>query len=384
LGLADFVQGRQQLSLSITGTENGFEVRLLFGLATSLDPNPCATHACLAHPLWSGKRKFDINPEPNGREKPMTQLPISPHFTLHEISTGVYAAIHAPGGWAQSNAGIIDLGDRTLVYDTFISPLATHHLLEAAQSLTGRSDCLVLNSHYHNDHTWGNLGVPSEMDILSTFTTREILTNRDPRVYQDYHKQALKSLDEMQAQLEHSSTESEKAHAQYFTVYYQAILDTLPRLPPRLANILTRDELEFTGSKRRARFIPLCGHTDSDAVLHLPEDNILFLSDLLFIQAHPYFADGNPDELLQTAASLKHLHAKILVPGHGLPGGEIDLDDMVRYLREMQALVDRAINNAVPPEELLKTPIPDKYSSWIYTNFYKENLEFLYLLRMKK
>jgi len=68
----------------------------------------------------------------------MVKLPVSPHFSLHELSEGVYAALHAPGGWAQSNAGIVDLGDRTLVYDAFLSPLATRDLLAAAQALTGR------------------------------------------------------------------------------------------------------------------------------------------------------------------------------------------------------------------------------------------------------
>jgi len=64
----------------------------------------------------------------------MTQLPTSQHFNLHELGEGIYAAIHAPGGWAQSNAGIIDLGDRTLIYDTFISPLASRDLLAAARN----------------------------------------------------------------------------------------------------------------------------------------------------------------------------------------------------------------------------------------------------------
>jgi hypothetical protein len=34
------------------------------------------------------------------------------------LAPGVYAAIAAPGGAAYSNAGIIDLGDKTLVFDT--------------------------------------------------------------------------------------------------------------------------------------------------------------------------------------------------------------------------------------------------------------------------
>jgi cyclase len=310
----------------------------------------------------------------------MIQLPTSPHFTLHKLCEGVYAAIHAPGGWAQSNAGIIDLGDRTLVYDAFLSPLAARDLLAAAHALTGRPTSLVLNSHYHNDHTWGNLGVPAELDILSTFKTREILATRDPGVYQQVRQEAVQNAGEMQALLERSPSETEKAHARYFVVYYQAILDTLPMLPPRLANILTRDVLEFTGSKRRARFIPLEGHTASDAILYLPEDNILFLSDLLFVQAHPYLGDGHPDGLRQAVAAIQGLHAEVLVPGHGLLGSSMDLDAMLDYVNEMQTLVQQAIRDGVSWEEIARRPIPAKYSAWIFPNFYAENVQFLYQL----
>jgi cyclase len=313
----------------------------------------------------------------------MIQLPASPHFTLHELSEGIYAAIHAPDGWAQSNAGIIDLGDRTLVFDAFLSPQATRDLLAAAQALTGRPARLVLNSHYHNDHLWGNLAVPADMDILSTFKTREILATRDPREYQGYHKQAVQSLGEMQALLERASSESEKAHAQYFVVYYQAILDTLPMLPPRLANIVTQDVLEFTGSKRRARFIPLGGHTASDAILHLPDDHMLFLGDLLFVHAHPYLADGHPEELLQTVAYIKELRADVLVPGHGPLGRVDDVDAMLEYINEMQELVQQAIQDGVSREDITKRPIPAKYLTWIFPNFYEENIQFLYQLCSK-
>ena len=218
------------------------------------------------------------------------------------------------------------------------------------------------------------------MDILSTFKARDILAARDPKEYQIYREQALQSVREMQTLLEHASSESEKVHAQYFIVYYQAILDTLPLLPPRLANIVTRDILEFTGTKPRARFIPLGGHTPGDALLHLPDDRILFLGDLLFVQAHPYFTDGNPNELCQTAAYIKELQADVLVPGHGPLGRVEDVDAMLGYFYEMQELVRHARQAGVSQDVIAKGPIPAKYLTWIFPNFYEENIQFLYQL----
>jgi len=47
----------------------------------------------------------------------------SRHYTLEKLDDGIYAAIqNDEGGYAICNAGIIDLGDKTVVIDPFISP----------------------------------------------------------------------------------------------------------------------------------------------------------------------------------------------------------------------------------------------------------------------
>ena len=73
-------------------------------------------------------------------------LPTSQHFRLERLSEGVYAAIHRSGGWAIGNAGIVDLGDRTLVFDTTYSPQAGADLRAAAEALFGRRVGLVVNT----------------------------------------------------------------------------------------------------------------------------------------------------------------------------------------------------------------------------------------------
>ena len=308
----------------------------------------------------------------------MSQLPTSIHFDLHELGEGIYAAIHAPGGWAISNAGIIDLGDRTLIYDTFISPLASHDLLAAAKTLTGRPTQLVINSHYHNDHTWGNKAVPQEMDILSTTRTRDIIAKRETRLDPSYPPTILHELEETQARLEHAFDERERAHAQYFIVYYQAILNTLSLLPSRVPNIIFQGEMEFFGTNRRARLIERGGHTASDLILYLPDERVAFLSDLLFVQAHTYLEDGDPEELLQTMAFVKELGVEQLVGGHGPVGSLADVDAMQAYIQEMQTLVRQAIQSGVSREEIARLPVPAKYIDWLFPNFYQENVLFLF------
>ena len=80
----------------------------------------------------------------------------SRHFTLHEIGEGVYAVINSVGSWLHTNSGIIDLGGSSLVFDTGTAPQAAHDLKEAAVALTGNTPTYVVNSHWHDDHYWGN------------------------------------------------------------------------------------------------------------------------------------------------------------------------------------------------------------------------------------
>jgi cyclase len=308
----------------------------------------------------------------------LVQLPTSQHFNLHELGEGIYTAIHAPKGWAQSNAGIIDLGDRTLIFDTFISSLACRDLLAAAQTLTGRPAHLVINSHYHNDHTWGNMAVPGTIDIISTSKTRNIISARETKLDPSYLPYIMSELEKTQARLENAHDERELTNAEYFVIYYQAILNTISLLPSRVPNVTFRDELEFIGTKRRARLIERSGHTSSDAILYLPDDRVAFLSDLLFVKAQPYLEDGDPEKLLQTLDFIKELGAEVLVGGHGNPGGVGDVDAMIDYIHEMQALAQKAIQAGTSREEIASLPVPAKYLNWLFPNFYKENVSFLY------
>src|SRR5512138_2130610 len=99
----------------------------------------------------------------------------SDHFSLHELARGVYAAIATIGGAGIGNAAILDLGGRTLVFDTGMTPRAGRDLRLAAEQLTGRTPELVVNSHYHNDHIWGNQAFGPESLFISTAETLKLM-----------------------------------------------------------------------------------------------------------------------------------------------------------------------------------------------------------------
>ena len=103
----------------------------------------------------------------------MPTPPASKHFKLEQLAPGVWAAIQNDNyGHAICNAGIIDLGDKTVVFDPFMTPEAARDLKKVAVELTGRDVTLVINSHYHNDHIRGNQVFVPQANIISTEWTR--------------------------------------------------------------------------------------------------------------------------------------------------------------------------------------------------------------------
>jgi cyclase len=303
----------------------------------------------------------------------------SQHFRLEQLADGVYAAIHADDGWATCNAGIIDLGDRTLVFDTFMSPEAATDLKHAAEHLTGRPARWLINSHYHNDHIWGNQAFDCNVDILSTNRTRELIITEGPLEVQGYREVAQTRLASLEAQYVKERDPITRNHLRVFIVYFQAIIATLPILQIRLPNLTFTGEFTFNGSKRSAELISFeGGHSGSDAILYLPREGIVFMSDLLFIGGHPYLPDGDPVKIKLFLAEVRKLQAKIFVPGHGPVGQTSDLDWMDEYIDTLNALVRSAIENGATMVEIGKIAMPNEYKPLIFPTFFPQNLVFLH------
>jgi len=109
----------------------------------------------------------------------MGTCPASDHFQVREVAPGVYALIDRRGGTAKANAAVIDLGDRTLVVDTFLTLEAADDLVAVVQGLTGRSAAILVNTHWHRDHIFGNQ-LFTGADIVATRRTAELIADDIP------------------------------------------------------------------------------------------------------------------------------------------------------------------------------------------------------------
>jgi len=300
-----------------------------------------------------------MNDEPN--------LPQSEHFVLEELAQGVYAALGRAGSPTFSNAGIIDLGEQTLVLDAFELPAAAADLRAAAEYLTSRPVTAVILSHVHSDHSVGLQAFGPQTPILSSPTIR---TNLPAAVgwiagFQENPGELEAALDAERERLAATLEAAQRASIARTVVRMERLLAALPTLSFRSPDLTFDGRLVFHGTRRRVEVRTVePGHTASDVYLLLPQDGICFMGDLGFFQSQPFMAFCDPvawDAWLERAEGFD---ADTFVPGHGPVGTKADLAGQRRYMAALEAMVSDVIAEGGPVEEALARHLT-AFESWI-------------------
>ncbi|HEX6776738.1 MAG TPA: MBL fold metallo-hydrolase [Ktedonobacterales bacterium] len=307
-------------------------------------------------------------------------LPTSRHFQLHELAEGIYAATSIEGSGSGSNAGIIDLGDSTIIFDTFQTPQAAADLRAAAEQLTGRQVGTVINSHWHGDHTQGNqvFAPAPETVVVATKRTGELMATRGAQSVERHRTVIPAELQKMEAQLQQEQDEQKRRDLLVEIGEVREIAESIHTLTLRLPDQVFEERLLFQGSKRSAELLTYGGgHTESDAFLIISGERLAFLGDLLFVQSHLWVGHGDPAEWRYIIQRVQTLDLQTCVPGHGPIGTPEDFPTEIRYLETIEEIVGDALQNDTPAEEAAATPIPEKYARWAWSVGWGANIQTL-------
>ena len=113
----------------------------------------------------------------------------------------------------------------------------------------------------------------------------------------------------------------------------QAQLNNIIIVPPDLT-FTNRATLLYGG--RRVDLIYVGGHTPATSIVWLPEDQIAFVGDIVWVDQHPYMAQGNTLEWLRALELIRNLGAKQLIPGHGpicTPEATYRVGEYIEFMR---------------------------------------------------
>jgi glyoxylase-like metal-dependent hydrolase (beta-lactamase superfamily II) len=236
-----------------------------------------------------------------------------------EIGDGVLVRRYA---FFDQDIVVVRGGDRSLVVDTRSTPAQARELLADAAELGIRRFDVVVNSHGHFDHAFGNHSFrPTVIWGHDRCATMIRLAGEERR---------------------------------------QSLAAEMPELAADLAEVVLdppdhtfgdRADIDLGGRVVELRYLGR-GHTDNDIVIRVPDADVLCAGDLLENGAPPYFGDGFPLEWPATVEALLAMTgpATVVVPGHGDHAGRSFVEASLEDLREVVARASLVHHGFLPLE----------------------------------
>ncbi|MBT8301154.1 MAG: MBL fold metallo-hydrolase [Maribacter sp.] len=304
----------------------------------------------------------------------------SDNFEFVKLGNGIYSCIHKFGGKAICNVGVVDNGNETLIFDSFLSPDVAKELLKALQEMDLSPVKYVVNSHFHNDHIRGNQVFAEDVRIISTTTTKELIEKEEPLQIAFEKEHALERFSYYDSLYQNFKGDQQSREYQQILLwrpYYEALTNSHIKVKTRLPEMYVDSIRKIDGPRRKIQLISKgAGHTESDLVLYLPDDDILFTGDLVFNKCHPYVPHGNISKWKAWLDFMNSLDVKTVMPGHGQIGTDTLIDQMKDYLLDLETTAENLVNNNLSLEAFDAHTVPDKYEEWWFDRFYEYNLKF--------
>ena len=293
----------------------------------------------------------------------------SEEYRFEQLAPGVYFGEARRQGTALSNAGVVDLGDSALAFDTGLTLRAGRELRRAVQILTKKPLGLSANSHWHMDHILGNQ-LFEDRPIYATRRTVEILLERRAEFERDLTREKIEAdLREIGGQKGTVSEPTKDQREEYAMALRinRTLLDEVLELRFTPPSATFDGSLDLPGA-RKARLVTFGGgHTESDALLVLPAERIVFAGDLVVSGRHPNLLSGNPPQWIEILKRIEALQPERIVTGHG-PMGNLET---VRMLGDyLTFLTGHAQSTG-------RLDVPAPFRDWIGEGQFQRNLDFV-------
>jgi glyoxylase-like metal-dependent hydrolase (beta-lactamase superfamily II) len=243
----------------------------------------------------------------------------SPETLVHDLGGGVLYWQGDELLHVQTNVGWAIFKDYVLVVDANF-PWGAREILPAIQKTSDRPIRFVLNTHYHADHSYGN--------VIFQRAGAAILSSVDAA-----EEARVKGWHDIQNQAKERATE-----------------------PQVIPTVLFPDRMGFDDGVQRVEVTRVGpAHTKGDVVVYMPKSKVLFVGDLAVNWVYGNNLSDPDADYNGWLAALERLAAwdvKVVIPGHGVPGGLEILRGQHDYLRDMLNLVNAGIKSGKTGDQL--------------------------------
>jgi glyoxylase-like metal-dependent hydrolase (beta-lactamase superfamily II) len=190
------------------------------------------------------------------------------NFTFKNVRGGVYAAIAEPGGKAASNSLIVVTSYQVIVAGAHFVPETINELIDFVKTVTPIPVRYIILTHHHRGYNHIDFDIPANVEIITSGRTW----------------QALKS--------------------EYRQITNQVTFFDRSLTMKRGSTLLVLNATEHS-------------HSEGDVFVYLPEEGVLFTSDLVFHDVVGYMGNATFRDWAGTLEMLASIDVRSVVPGLG-------------------------------------------------------------------
>ena len=214
------------------------------------------------------------------------------------------------------NTAVLRTDAGAVVVDSMTLPMQGKLIREQARELTGMETVLLINTHYHLDHTHGNPAFEPGTRVLATERTLSHLHALDAEFWTD---------------------------------------DAASLLP---TETFTDHMTLLIGGKTIELIHPGAGHTDGDLAVLFTDEGVLHSGDLMFNHTYPNIdleAGGSVQQWAPSLEALLRLDFTRVIPGHGDTTDRAGLRQFLALIAQLAEIARTAADSGNSLEQTLQT-----------------------------
>jgi glyoxylase-like metal-dependent hydrolase (beta-lactamase superfamily II) len=222
---------------------------------------------------------------------------------VHDIGNGVYGYVQPDGTWGWSNAGLIADSGETLLVDTLMSVPLTREMLDRLRAQVPEAAHIdkLVNTHANPDHFFGN-GLVADAEIIGTNEARREMAGFNPKM-----------LAALSANYRDMGDAGEFLYETMGRKFDFSGVDEVT-----LPNHTFDGRMNIDVGGKAVELVDLGpAHTQSDTIVWVPGDRVVFTGDLLFNEGHPIMWAGPVENWIAACQYIADLDPDVVVPGHG-------------------------------------------------------------------
>jgi glyoxylase-like metal-dependent hydrolase (beta-lactamase superfamily II) len=237
------------------------------------------------------------------------------------------------------------------VIDSLSTPELSSEFLKNLKKIKNVPVKYLVITHYHQDHWYGAQTYKKENAvIIGHKTLKEIYENGTAEMMLEAANKMSKGL-------------------------YKDV-----KLVPPDISISKEKIIKFGG--KEFRIFPLTpAHTNSDIVVYIPDEKVIFVGDLVFYNRIPFAGDRNSDtrNWIKVLNKLKKMNIETVLAGHNKPLNKNSVDFTINYLSFLRERISEMKDKDLPYDEIKKKLTDTPYKKYpMYNIFHFKNIYKIY------